>query len=341
MRRVVILLLTSVLILSSYSVIATDAASISVDWEINEGDYIDFRFISEGGMYDDQIIKLQVDSPLPDMFELPPGAFGFEDLNDWTELPEAPVTGYVTSGGVTTDFDDFTEVFSFGGVAAGYWCRFALPTGIPLQVHTDLVLAWISGPHGPIVVQERVPSVLHQYRYWGFEYGFQFSDTIYNVSAWYWQQNMVLANITIVGHDAITEEQTHHLMMVSDYIPPEIYSSSGDVVSIEFGTTDETVEWRSFDYLLSTYDVLRNGTSIQTGIIDDDNDRIRVSLDGFEVGAWNLTAIVTDYLGRTVNHTIIVTVTPRPGLAIDPMILVGGVGAVAVILVVVVVIRRR
>jgi hypothetical protein len=152
---------------------------------------------------------------------------------------------------------------------------------------------------------------------------------------------MVLANITIVGHDATTEEQTNYLMMVSDYDIPEIVSSSGDSVSIEFGTTGETVEWRSWDYLISTYDVLRNSTSIQTGFISDDNNRIRVSLDGLEVGVWNLTAIVTDFLGEIVSHTIMVTVTARPGLAIDPLILVGGVGAVAVILVMVVVIRRR
>lgn len=275
------------------------------------------------------------------MFELPPGAYGFTDLNDWTELPEAPVTGFTTSGNVTTEIDDFTDVFSYGGVVAGYWCRFALPSGMSLEVYTDLVLNWTSGPHGPIVVQERVLSVLHQYWYWGFEYGFQFSDTIYNASVWFWQQNMVIANITIVGHDATTEEQTHYLMMVSDYNPPDIYSTSGNSVSIEFGTTGETVEWRSFDYLLSSYEVLRNHTSVQIGSISDDNDRITVSLDGLEVGVWNLTAIVTDFIGRSVSHTIIVTVTPSSGLTLDPLILMGGVGIVIVILVVVVLIRRR
>ncbi len=339
MKRLAILLFTSVLILSSYSVIATDAISIGVNWSFDEGDYVDFRFISDG-TYEDIIVSFQVDSPLPDMFELPPGASGFDDLNDWTELPETPVTGYVTSGGVTTDFDDFTDVFGYGGVAVADWCRFALPSGESPQTYIDLVLAWTSGPHGAIVVQERVPSVLHQYRYWGFEYGFQFVDTIYNVSVWYWYQSMYLANITIVGHDATTEELTHNLMMVSDDRPPEIYSED-DSVSIEFGATGETVQWRSFDYLTSTYDVLKNGTSIQTGFISDDNDRITTSLDGLEVGTWNLTATVTDYVSRTESHTIMVTVTHRPGLAIDPMILLVGVGAVAVILVVAVVIRRK
>lgn len=321
----------------------TDAAAVGLQWSFDEGDFIDYRLISDG-LVDDEIISFRIDSPLPDMVELPPGGTNIGDLDDWMDIPTVPVTAFIPFGGSTDEVSGFNNIFTYGGLAAGYWCRFAVPTGRSNDTYAPLIEQWTSGPHGTIAPEVIQPPIVQQHLYFGFKYGFEFSGSIYNVTAWYYMANgdNYLANVTIVAHDSTTQAQTHYMSLFTDWVAPMVFSP-GDMKFINFtvGTADKEALWQIHDVEYPIhYEVYRNDTLVTSGSIElSDNRWIHVSLDGLEIGVWNYTIVVTDLLMNTASDTVIVTV--YSSFAIGPEVMLIGAGGIGAIVVIAIVLKRR
>jgi len=327
MKRVSMLIIASLFVVTLLSSVTSVDAAIGLQWSFEEGDFIDFRLISEG-MVEDEIISFRIDSPLPDTCELPPDTYSLGALNDWMEIPLVPVTAFIPVGSSTTEESGFEYIFTYGGLAAGYWCRFALPS-VSESDFESLVGGWTDGPHGPIETNIIYPPVIHQNLYMGFEYGFEFSGTNYNVTTWYYQNNLRLANVTITGHDSSTQAQTHHMMMVSDYEPPVVAAHPD--LNFTAGSPEKEINWLTHDYPPYGYEVFRNGTPIQSGEFSSTNHRAIVSLDDLEVGVWNFTIVVTDFLLNSVTDTVMVTVNSNFAIGSETLLIVGGVGSIVII----------
>ena len=135
--------------------------------------------------------------------------------------------------------------------------------------------------------------------------------------------------MTITGHDSSTGTQTHYMMMVTDWRPPIVYTP--DDLNFTVGTTGEEIRWDTHDYPPYGYEVFRNGTLIDSGDLDLDNDDVRVNLDDLEVGVWNFTIIVTDFLMNSVSDTVMVTVKSSFAIGNETLLIVGSVGAIVII----------
>ncbi|MHA2386493.1 MAG: hypothetical protein ACXAEE_09830 [Candidatus Thorarchaeota archaeon] len=337
MKRAVLLLIAS-LIVMSFSGMTAAQHMTGLQWSFEEGDFLDYRLISDG-LVDDKIISFRIDSPLAEWLELPPDEYGLDVLDDWMEIPLVNVTAFIPLGGSTSEVEGFENIFDYGGLAAEYWCRFGLPDGEPEEDYKVLVEKWNDGPHGAIETRIIDPPMAFSNLYWGFEYGFEFLDTIYNVTAWYFSSIRRLANVTIVGHDSMTGAQTHFFMLATDLRSPELLSP--DDINLTFGATGEEIRWRIFDYPTTTsYVVYRNGTLILSGESDDSNTWVDVSLDDLEVGVWNYTIVATDFMLQPVSDTVIVTIESSLAISSDILLIAAGIGIVAVIGVVVVVKRK-
>ncbi len=345
MKRISILIIASLFVVTLLSVSQVDAAAVGLQWSFEEGDFIDYRLISDG-LVDDKIISFRIDSPLPDMLELPPGVSDIDELDDWMDIPTVPVTAFIPFGESTSEESGFDNIFTYGGLAAGYWCRFAVPTGRSNDTYAPLVEQWTDGPHGTIAPEIIQPPSVQQYLYWGFEYGFEFLDSIYNVTAWYYLANgdNYLANVTIVAHDSTTQARTHYMSLFTDWHVPTV--SSPDDINFTVGTTGEEILWNTHDVEYPyDYDVYRNGSLVHSGSIVLTNSGyisgwIHFSLDDLDVGVWNFTIVVTDMLLNSVTDTVIVTVYSSFPLGTDMLLIIGGVGAIIVVGAVIM-IRRR
>ncbi|MBY8997516.1 MAG: hypothetical protein KGD60_07280 [Candidatus Thorarchaeota archaeon] len=338
MKRISILIIVSLFVIPLLSLTSVDAAT-GLDWGFEEGDFIDYRFISDG-LVQDEIISFRIDSPLPDMVELPPDTYNLGALDNWMEIPVVPVTAFIPFGGSITEEDGFENIFTYGGLAAGYWCRFAVPDGVSNDTYAPLVERWTDGPHGAIEPQIIQPPFVQQHLYWGFEYGFEFLDTVYNVTAWYYQSERYLANVTIVGRDSTTHAQTNHMMLVTDWRPPTV--SFPEDINFTVGSTGEEILWQVHDveYPL-TFEVYRNSSLILPDSIGLYDSRwIHFSLDELEIGVWNFTIVVTDFLFNSVSDTVFVTVKSDIAIGSDVLLIAAGLGAV-VIVGVVIMMRRR
>jgi parallel beta-helix repeat protein len=93
---------------------------------------------------------------------------------------------------------------------------------------------------------------------------------------------------------------------VTDSVIPFIDSPS-DIVFIE-GETGYVVKWNVFDSNPSSYELLRNGISIEVGEWTTDMTFIQYSLDALPAGNYVFTLIITDIAGNSVSNDIHVTV---------------------------------
>ncbi|MGY5851948.1 MAG: hypothetical protein RTU92_00105, partial [Candidatus Thorarchaeota archaeon] len=115
---------------------------------------------------------------------------------------------------------------------------------------------------------------------------------------------------------------------------------------IEFtvGAVDRDVIWTANDENPLSYAIYLNGTLNVTGAWGLDGAHFVHYLNGYEVGVYNLTIVVTDIAGNTAKDEVIVTVNEGGGifkLITDNLLYVAiGVGAV-IIIGAVVCIRRR
>jgi len=88
------------------------------------------------------------------------------------------------------------------------------------------------------------------------------------------------------------------------------YISIKNETELIIGTTGVNITWNAFDSDPSIYTIYLNGTEIQSEIWNGGN--VTMSLDDFEVGTYNLTAVVTDELGQVSSATVFVTITLFP-----------------------------
>jgi len=336
MKRVAFFIIASLFVITLFSTNSVDGA-IGLQWSFEEGDLIEYRLISDG-LVSDEIIHIRIDSPLPEWCELPPDTYSLSALDNWMEIPLVPVTALIPFGSSISEVEGFDDLFSYCGLAAGYWCRFALPDGISNDTYAPLIERWSDGPHGTIAPTIVQTPIVSQYIYWGFTYGFEFSDTIYNVSARYFLDDMYLSNLTITGHDSESGEQTHYMNLVTDQHEPLI--NFPDDLNFTLGTTEEEILWHAFDFPPYWYTVYRNGTLILSGEADISNQWVHVNLDDLDVGVWNYTIVVSDFLLQTVSDTVMVTVYSNFPLSSDMLLVIGAVGIIAIVGVIVVVRRR-
>ena len=341
MKRSSILILSTLILLTIPFLAPVDAATEYLQWSFEEGDLIDYRLISDDGLVEDEIITIRIDSPLPEFFELPGDANSLGELDDWMQIPTVPVTAIIPTAGPPIEVDGFDNIFSYGGLAAGYWCRFAVPTGEYMNVYYSLVEGWDAGPHGAIEPQIIEPHFQQQNLYWGFEYGFEFSGSIFNVTAWYYEANgdHYLANVTIVAHDSTTHARTHYMSLFTDWHDPTV--SSPEDINFMVGTTEEEILWNTHDVEYPYYyDVYRNGSLVYSESINlGDSGWIHFSLDDLEVGVWNFTIILTDSLMNSVSDTVFVTVDSSVTIGPEIILIAAGVGVVVVV--VAIVLKRR
>lgn len=107
------------------------------------------------------------------------------------------------------------------------------------------------------------------------------------------------------------------------------YISAINETEIVVGISGVNVTWSAFDSDPSIYTIYLDGTEILSEIWNGSS--IYLSLEHYEVGTYNLTAIVTDEEGLTSSCTVIVRVIPNYALLI---ILTVGVGSVGLIIIV-------
>ena len=346
MKRSLIPVFAFLMLLTLSLPVPASAETEFIQWSFEEGAVFDYRLISDGGLVEDEIISIRVDSPLPETFELPGDATRLDELDDWMQIPTVPVTAFIPfGGGSPTEVEGFDSIFAYGGLDASYWCRFAVPTGEQMTTYYSLVEGWSSGPHGAIAPEIIEAHPVQANLYWGLKYGFEFSGSIYNVTAWYYEANgdHYLANVTIVAHDSITTEQTHYMSLFTDWRVP-LLGSSDDNINFTVGTTGEEILWNTHDVEFPYfYDIYRNGSLVESGVIDLGEGGyvsgwIHFSLDDLEVGVWNFTIVLTDMLMNSVSDTVIVVVYSAMIIAPELLLVVGGIGVIAIVAIVV---KRR
>jgi plastocyanin len=110
-------------------------------------------------------------------------------------------------------------------------------------------------------------------------------------------------------------------------------------ITYTVGSTGHSITWHPSSNVPCNYTITKNGTKVTSA--NWNGSSIAYNVDGLAVGAYAYTCTVNDTIGRRATSTVIVTVTPTPGLPISVIIVVGGIAVVIVFVAAVVVLRRR
>jgi len=110
-------------------------------------------------------------------------------------------------------------------------------------------------------------------------------------------------NFTIVVEDSSSNQVSDTVMVYVLASTPPYIDSPEDVV-YEAGTTEYFIQWSPSDLTATAYEILRNGTMIDSG--EWDNSSIAVDVGGLEPGTYNYTLIVSDVVGNTASDTVLV-----------------------------------
>jgi hypothetical protein len=113
-------------------------------------------------------------------------------------------------------------------------------------------------------------------------------------------------NFTIIVYDSRSMSASDMVIVtVGDATPPTINHPTD--ITITHGEEGRIITWNPSDANPDSYQILRNGT-----IIDSDDwsgSNIFISLDELGIATWNYTLVVIDLGGNTVSDTVMVTVT--------------------------------
>jgi hypothetical protein len=93
---------------------------------------------------------------------------------------------------------------------------------------------------------------------------------------------------------------------VIDSIAPQIVITPSDI-TYEFNSTGYNISWTWTDLAPDIYNILRNGTSIDTALWTS-GDPITISIDGLGVGTYNYEIVVYDTSGNINSHNLLVSV---------------------------------
>lgn len=125
--------------------------------------------------------------------------------------------------------------------------------------------------------------------------------------------NLGVYNYTLTIFDASGSSASDTVFVtVVEPTPPTI--DSPDDIQYESGTTDHNITWSPSDLTPDSYEVLRNGTQIDSGPWGGSD--IEISIDGLDLGTHNFTLVVFDVGGNNVGDTVMVIVvdTTDPSL---------------------------
>ncbi|MFX0108523.1 MAG: hypothetical protein ACFE7R_09585, partial [Candidatus Hodarchaeota archaeon] len=145
-------------------------------------------------------------------------------------------------------------------------------------------------------------------------------------------------------------------IIVRDTIPPELDISPEDFSMEEgaFGSGEPgdlfDISWAFIDYGPSSYEILLDGTQIESGEWDSGIIiELSIAINSLSPGTYNYTIIVTDIGGNTASDTWFLTITPGPTTSPTPtveppdmaLILALGVIGLAAIVVIIIVMKKR
>jgi hypothetical protein len=129
-------------------------------------------------------------------------------------------------------------------------------------------------------------------------------------------QPLGVHNYTLILVDrAGNQAQNSVFVNIFDGTIPEI--NHPEDILIHQGELGHTLIWTVYDYHLHNYLVLRNGTPWSSGLCNDTESVITVSVDGHNLGTYNYTIAVTDIGGNTATDTVLVIVTDGTPPTID------------------------
>jgi hypothetical protein len=147
--------------------------------------------------------------------------------------------------------------------------------------------------------------------------------------------------VTTCDNAGHTVSKTHFITVVDTILPS--LDSPADV-EFNVGTTGHSIDWNPTDIRPESYDIFVDSVSTYSGLWNASSEHLVLSLDSLGVGTYNYTCVVTDEGGNSVSDTVIVivnagatttTTTSTGGEDIlTPLLIVAGIGVVAVILIV-------
>jgi hypothetical protein len=136
---------------------------------------------------------------------------------------------------------------------------------------------------------------------------------------------------------------------VVDTTPPTIDQPID--IQYELGTTGNTITWSPSDLNPATYEIMKNGTVVDSG--DWNDETINITVDDLSTGTYNYTIVVFDQAGNSVSDTVIVRVfsttttseTPTTSTTTPPdytfaILMMGGAAGVFIVIVVIILKKR-
>ncbi len=100
-----------------------------------------------------------------------------------------------------------------------------------------------------------------------------------------------------------------------DQTAPTIDSPTDVFYEVE--NTGNVITWHPDDFNPISYQIIRDGTSIQTGNWNSSSEVISINVDGLALGTYNYTLRVDDIAGNWANDTVFVFVTDKTSPTID------------------------
>jgi hypothetical protein len=155
-----------------------------------------------------------------------------------------------------------------------------------------------------------------------------FASDHYSIARWWVNSsdfainNGLLQNITqlnygvyyleVRAYDPSDNYVSHSLSIsVVDTILPTV--DSPEDVFFQEGEAGYAISWNIFDYNPSTYEILKDGVSIESGIWTSEINQVQYSLDGLSSGSYLFSIVLSDAAGNTVSDDVQVTVeSPSP-----------------------------
>ncbi|MFW9813318.1 MAG: hypothetical protein ACFFF9_12730, partial [Candidatus Thorarchaeota archaeon] len=120
--------------------------------------------------------------------------------------------------------------------------------------------------------------------------------------------NLGVHNFTIVVFDIGSNSANDTVLVtVIDGTTPNI-DSPPDVFYNE-GATGYSIIWNPSDLHPASYEILREGVQVKTGLWNSSSEAITINVDGLALGSYNFTIFVTDVGGNVANDTVYVNVS--------------------------------
>ena len=134
-------------------------------------------------------------------------------------------------------------------------------------------------------------------------------------------------NYTLVIFDT-NGNSANDTVFVTVVEPVSPIIDSPDDIQYESGTTGNIITWSPSDLNPESYEILRNGTQIDSGLWGGSD--IEISIDGLDLGIHNFALVVLDTSGNNASDTVMVSIvdTTDPALSSpkDIQFKVGDVG---------------